>query len=107
MTLILLISYNSPVLIGLTIIFGILASITTLDIRLMQAKKSGALPKDEPGLPKWVPILHWVEWLIFGVIVYLNWKYAIIVFATKFLLKVFPVLEIVGNILMSPFKTKR
>ena len=107
MTLSLLIPYNSPILIGLTILFGIIASITTLDIRLIQAKKSGALPVDEPGLPKWVSILYWIEWLTFGVIVYLNWKYAIIVFATKFLLKVFPVLEIVGNILMSPFIAKR
>ena len=107
MTTSLLIPYNSPVLIGLTIVFGILASITTLDIRLIQAKKSGALPIDEPGLPKWVSILYWIEWLILGVIVFLNWKYAIIVSIAKFILKVLPVLEIIGNILMSPFKSKR
>lgn len=43
-------------------------------------------------------------WAIFIALLYLNWKYALVLFAIKFVLKVLPVLEIIGNILMSPFK---
>jgi len=57
--------YNSPVIIGLAIAYGIIASITTFDIRLIQAKKSGLLPADETMLPSWVGIFHWLEWIIF------------------------------------------
>ena len=99
-------AYDTTTLVGLTIAYGIVSSITTFDIRLVQAKKSGNLPPDEPELPKWVAVLYWVEWIIFAVMVYLNWKYALIVFAIKFGLKVLPVLETVGNILMTPFKKK-
>lgn len=99
--------YNSPVLIALAIAFGIVASITTLDIRIIQAKKNGTLSADEPLLPKWVSIFHWLEWLIFALMFVLNWKFALIAWGVKFLLKVLPVLEIIGNILMAPFKPKR
>lgn len=98
--------YNSPVLIGLAIAYGIVASITTFDIRLIQAKKSGLLPADEAILPSWIAIFHWLEWFIFIAMFLLNWKFALIAFVVKFILKVLPVLEIIGNILMSPFKSK-
>lgn len=98
--------YDTPTLIGLTVAYGIISSITTFDIRLIQAKRNGTLPPDEPDLPKWVAALYWLEWIIFAVMVYLNWQYALIVFAIKFALKVLPVLETIGNILMSPFKKK-
>ncbi len=101
-----LISYDSPILIGLTVAYGIVSSITTLDIRIIQAKKNGTLPADEPNLPKWVAILYWFEWIIFIAIVYFNWKYALVIFAIKFILKVLPILEIVGNLIMTPFKRK-
>lgn len=102
-----LISSASPILIGLTITYVVVSSVTTLDIRLIQAKKNGTLPADEPNLPHWVAVLYWIEWIIFAIMVYLNWKYALIVFAIKFILKVLPVLEVIGNILMAPFKSKR
>jgi hypothetical protein len=99
--------YNSAILIALTISYGIAASITTLDIRIIQAKKNGTLPAQDPSLPSWVAIIYWLEWLIFIIMVLLNWQFAIIVFVAKFILKVLPVLEIVGNFIMSPFKPKR
>jgi hypothetical protein len=99
--------YESPTLIGLTVAYGVISSITTFDIRLIQAKKNGTLPADEPSLPKWVAALYWLEWIVFGVMLYLNWKYTLIVFVIKFALKVLPVLETIGNILMAPFKKKR
>ncbi|MEN2416410.1 hypothetical protein AAYQ19_21630 [Flavobacterium sp. D4] len=98
--------YDTATLIGLTIAYGVISSITTFDIRLIQGKKNGTLPPEEPDLPKWVEILYWLEWIIFAIMVYLNWRYALIVFATKFVLKVLPILEIIGNFLMTPFKKK-
>ena len=99
--------FASQTLILLTIAYGVMSSITTFDIRLVQAKKYGSLPSDEPDLPKWVAILYWIEWIIFSVMLYLNRKYSLLVFAIKFVLKVLPVLETIGNILMSPFKAKK
>ena len=99
--------FDSQTLIVLTIAYGVVSSVTTFDIRLVQAKKNGTLPSDEPDLPKWVAILFWIEWIIFSVMIYLNWKYSLLIFAIKFVLKVLPVLETIGNILMSPFKVKK
>jgi hypothetical protein len=97
----------SPILIILTIIYFITSSITTFDKRLIQAVKSGAIPVDEEMLPSWVGIIVWFHWAIGLSILLLNWKYAIFVFIAKFVLSVLPVLEIVGNVLMAPFRTKK
>jgi energy-coupling factor transporter transmembrane protein EcfT len=96
--------YNSPILISLAVAYGIVASITIFDFRLIQARKTGALLEDEPLLPNWVAHLNWVELLIFAGMVLLNWKFALIVFGITFLLKVLPVLEIIGNFLTVPFR---
>lgn len=96
----------TPLIIGLTVAYFLVASITTFDIRLNQAKRQGILPIDEPTLPGWVSVLYWLQWAIFLMLLYLNWKYALVLFVIKFVLKVLPVLEIVGNILMSPFKPR-
>lgn len=98
-------SYTSPLMIILTIIYFLAASITTLDIRLIQAQKFEG--QDFGTLPAWTGIFHWLQWALFIVIAVLNWKYAIVLFIIKFILKVLPVLEIIGNILMSPFKPKK
>lgn len=98
--------HDTAAIIVLTVAYVIISSITTFDTRLIQGKKNGTLPADEPGLPKWTAILYWLEWIIFAVMFYLNWRYALIVFAVKFALKLLPVLEIIGNILMLPLKKK-
>lgn len=97
---------NSPILILLTILFAITSSITTFDKRLIQAMRAGNLPKDEPMLPTWVGIIAWLHWALALSLIFLNWKYALVVFVIKFVLEVLPVLEVVGNMLMSPFRPK-
>ncbi len=97
----------TPPIIGLTVACFIAASITTLDLRLMQAKQQGTLPPDQPMLPGWVVAFLWAQWAIFLALLYMNWKYALVLFVVKFILKVLPVLEIIGNILMSPFKPRK
>lgn len=99
--------FNTPVqstiIILLTVVYFIIASITTFDIRINQAITQG---EDEIPLPLWVAIFYWLLWAIWIWILLLNWQYALVIFAIKFILKVLPVLEIIGNILMSPFKHK-
>ena len=97
---------NSPIIIVITILYAITSAITTFDIRMTQAKRNGTLPSDEPIPPKWVALVFWADWLLIVALFLLNWKYAILVFVIKFILKVLPVLEIIGNVLMFPFKPK-
>ena len=98
---------NSPVLIGLTIAFAITASITTFDARLIQAKRVGNLSPDEPLLPAWTGLFGWLHWGLCLTILILNWKYALLVFIIQFVLSVLPVLETIGNVLMSPFRLRK
>lgn len=98
---------NSPIVIILTILYFITSAITTFDIRMIQAKRDGRLPPNEPMLPSWTGLIAWLDWGIIIALLFLNWKYAIVVFIIKFILKVLPVLETIGNLLMSPFKQKK
>ncbi len=99
---------NTPVasieIIVLTILYFLVASITTFDIRVNQAISQG---EEEIPLPRWVSIFYWLMWIFWIILLLLNWKYALIIFAIKFILKFLPVLEIIGNILMSPFKPRQ
>lgn len=88
----------------LTITFVITSSITTFDKRLIQAKRDGTLPPDEPLLPSWVGLIGWIHWGLALALLIINWKYAIIIFIIMFILAVIPVLERIGSILMSPFR---
>lgn len=90
----------------LTIAFIITSSITTFDKRLIQAKRDGTLPPDEPLLPSWTGLIGWIHWGLALALLIINWKYAIIIYIVLFVLAVLPVLEIIGNILMSPFKQR-
>lgn len=83
------------------------SAITTFDIRITQAKQNGTLPPEEQTPPKWIAFVYWIDWLLIAMLILLNWKYAILIFIIRFILNVLPVLEIIGNILMSPFKAKK
>ena len=100
--------FNTPVqstiIAILTVLYFIIASITTFDIRIIQAIRQG---EDEIPLPRWVAIFHWFLWITWIWIFLLNWQYALTIFVVKFVLKVLPVLETIGNILMAPFKPKK
>jgi len=98
---------QSPTIVILTIIYFIAESIVTFDTRLIQAKRSGNLGPDDPMLPSWVAIFIYIGWGIFIALLFLNWKYAIAIFIIKYILKVLPVLETIGNILMAPFKPRK
>lgn len=98
---------NSPIVIFITILYVITSAITTFDIRMTQAKRNGSLPPDEPMPPSWVAYVFWADWAFALILILLNWKYAVLIFVIRFTLKFLPVLEIVGNAIMSPFKIKK
>ena len=95
---------ESPALISLTVVLFFTKCITTLDARIIQAKRAGALPPDQANLPAWVGVLHVLDWLFLGALLILNWRVGLAVWALLFVLKVLPVLETIGNFMMSPFK---
>lgn len=96
-------SFLSPLYLILIISYFLVASVVTLDIRLVQAKQMG---QDFGELPPWTFIFSLLQWGLFIALFILNWKHALILFVVKFVLKVLPVLETIGNVLMSPFRPK-
>lgn len=97
---------NPPISIILIIIFVISSSITTFDKRMIQARKAGTILSDEPMLPSWVAGVYWIHYGLMVLILILNWKYAIGLFIIGFIFEVLPVWEIIGNMLMRPFRPK-
>ncbi len=98
---------DSPSVIIVTIFYVISESIAIYDTRLIQWKKHGMIPKNTPTPPAWSAIFGVLGWLLFIGLILLNWKYGIIVILVVWVLKVLPVLETIGKILMTPFITKK
>jgi hypothetical protein len=98
--------FHSTTYITLIVIYFFLSCITTFDTRLIQAMKAGILPADEPMLPPIAGLMEWIEWVILIAMLILNVKAAAIVYGIRFVSKVLPVLETLGNI-FSKFLFKR
>jgi hypothetical protein len=97
---------DSPLLIGVSVALFFCASISIFDLRIAQGKRAGMIPKDFPELPRWVGIFHLLYWILLITLLVLNWRVGIMVWVVLFILKLLPVLETIGNILMAPFKPK-
>ena len=95
--------FLSPIYLALTVLYFLVASVVIFDTRLIQARKRG---EDHPYLPRWISVFYIVQILLFWSLFILNWRYALVLFVVKFILKVLPVLEILGNVLMRPFRPK-
>jgi hypothetical protein len=98
--------FDSPLMMALAGVLFFSSSITTFDIRIIQAKGSGALPPDHPNLPLWVFLFHVLDYSILIVLVAVNWRVGLAVWACRFALKFLPVLETVGNVLTAPFRKR-
>lgn len=64
---------SSPALISLTVIYAICAAITTFDIRIIQAKRTGFLSPNDAYVPEWTGFFGWLIWLTWLAIFLLNW----------------------------------
>lgn len=93
---------SSPIVITLTIVYFICAAVTTFDTRIIQAKKAGYLSENRSFVPAWTGLFGILMWLVFIVLILLNWWFAIMLFVLRFILKVAPVLENLGALLLLP-----
>ncbi len=99
---------NSPLLLVVAIAYMLVESIRIYDARLIQGHtrdfKSGVFQRAEGRqLPFWVGYFHIFAWALFIVMLFLNWKFAIAYFSLLFVLRVLPVLENIGELLMRGF----
>ena len=98
---------NSPAIFVLSVAFGIVWSVRIYDTRLSQVKTRGlysgvAIRAGGRSLPDWVAVFGMTGWVILIVLVVLNWRWAIVLYVVLFILRVMPVLEWFGEILMTP-----
>jgi hypothetical protein len=93
---------NSEVLIGLTIFYVVCEAISIFDTRIIQAKKAGFLRPDVSPVPEWTGWFAILGWLTLIGLVLLNWKFTIMVYIITFFLKVVPVLENIGALILLP-----
>ena len=103
---------DSPTILVLSVAYFLVASIRIYDVRLVQAKERGDYYKvaeraGDRTLPEWVNAFHWLGWILFITLLILNWSYALALYAVLFVLRVLPVSERIGEILMSPFLRKK
>jgi hypothetical protein len=97
---------HSASLLVLTVGFFITSALTVFDRRLTQAIKRGDVPPDEQAPPFWLGFVYYIHWGIGVALLVMNWRYAVLVFVVKFILAFLPVLEIIGNVMMAPFKPR-
>jgi hypothetical protein len=98
---------NSPVLIILTVIFVLTSAITSFDKRAFQTKRARNLSPDEAQLPAWTRLILFFHWGFALALFVLNWKWTLFILALRFIVSFFPVLEIIGNWLMAPFRPRK
>ena len=105
------IEFLSPLYLIVLALYFVTSSIKMFDIRMTQAK-SGAWGEDVRQealmfpVPSWVAFVFWADWILAVLLFVLNWQATIVVWIVRFVLKVLPVLETVGNLLMFPFRPK-
>lgn len=83
---------ESPTIVTITAVLFVTGSITTFDMRLIQAKKAGVLSPDDPQLPPWVFVFYVLHYGLLVVLFIIWWRYALLLTITLFILKVLPVL---------------
>jgi len=97
---------NTPLLLTLTVIYGICAAVTTLNACINQAKQVGYLSRKEAYVPAWAGLFAILLWATLSAIFLLNWWYALALFVIKFALKELSVLKYIGALLLWPILDK-
>lgn len=97
------IGLKQPLILWLSIFYIIFEAVSIYDTRLIQWKKLGDIPQDTPTPPAWTAFFGIFGWAIIVILFFLNWPYTLTLMLIVFLLKVAPVMEILGQIIISPF----
>lgn len=97
--------YQSPELFWTGIAWVFAASIAIVDTRILQAKRQGNYPEGEPEISTgFAMIFHFLEWAFFLGTMILEWRVGLMLCVIIFGLKMFYILELLGQILMRPFR---
>lgn len=78
----------------------------SLSIALFDLDYSKSRQLDEPKIPSGVNFVYLILILSFLTIIFWNWKYAVLGLIVYLVSGFVPLPQIIGNILMSPFKPK-
>jgi hypothetical protein len=98
---------NSPLLILLIVAYFFTTAFTTYDTRIIQAIKDGTVAPNHPKIGSWIGWVYWIDWALLIAISILNWKIGIIVYITRFILRVLPVMELIGSLFLYPSLKKK
>lgn len=99
---------GSAIIVALSILYFFIRAVTTYDSRVIQAKMdrmgSGVAARSYGfKLPSWVGHIAIMHYVLAIVLLLLNWKFFIILYVAIFVLRVIPVMENIGYLIMRPF----
>jgi len=86
---------------AILLLFLIFASVNVLDTRLKQAELRGE--SNPQIMPKFVITFIVLQYVSLAILVFINWKLALVAFVLKFILSVLPVMELLGSLIAKPF----
>lgn len=84
----------------MTVIYGICAAITTVNICTTHATRVGYLSRNKAYIPAWTRVFAILLWATWIAICLLNWWYALALFGIKVALKELSVLKYIGVLLL-------
>jgi hypothetical protein len=90
----------------LSIIYFLSLSVVLFDLDYTRAKKIGNISKDEPATPQWIGSIYLVCIVTWIAILFMNWKISVLGVVVYYSSSVIPLPQTVGNILLSPFKSR-
>jgi len=86
----------------LNILFYLFLSIALFDLDYAKSKSL-----DDPELPQWIGLIDLVLIISWIFLLFVGWKFAFIGFVVYLISSIIPIPQMIGNILMSPFKPKK
>lgn len=99
-------AFESPLIISLTIGYFLSEAVSTYDTRLIQWKKTGDIPQYTKTPPEWTGLFAMATWIILVALLILNWQYGLLLWIAVFILKVIPVMDNIGRLLLTTFLDK-
>jgi hypothetical protein len=93
---------STPLVIALTVAYGMCAAITAFGACITQAKRVGYLAPNKAYVPAWTGLFAILLWAAWTAVFLLNWWYALALFVITYCLKELSVLKHLGAWLLRP-----
>jgi hypothetical protein len=103
---------TSPLYLVLLVFYLILYCIKGYVIQIERVKRglqtelSREAMLQSPPLPEWMRIFLYIDFVLLGILLILNWKLTIIIWIIKFFSNLTPIFSIIGYLFLLPFKPK-